>query len=1247
MDKNRKTSSQPNIIRMTKTNYQKALDYYGLQDKSAKTIAARMKIKIKMTKDKKNKLPSLSNQVESELVRRWKDDSRDVTATYNLSFKRYNKETKKYSDGVIKFNVRGDKRDIPKLAKAAFDVRVEKLIEDYDEWKDFDYYQSGDLIEMEEREGNGLNNGKTITTTKGGQRKVGMRGNKAVIKMRDRFALKFAEDDEQEWDKGEGTCVFDYLYAKYKCKEMNGTKTYPKSREDAYKWLDELLRINETERPLEEGVSVYQLENFCDKFKCNMYAYDETEGLIEIYNPKTKTSENKPLVFRVFDGHFSPYPDNKRKHITNKNPDNKGIIKSNDIEAFEDKKKDTEKKKYEIIAPSKEEYDAIKEELANKNYPVSVRNQIALNYLKQNGMKVPYPLNENSLVVDDGSIVKLRYDDKIVLTEPINPRLKKWYEDNGEEYNGEGYINILNRICMDKYNFKIADAPFLSKPNVEILNALSAGKIKWRTHLGLTEAGLQYPQEKIIEMLQTGEAIGVDICKCYCDALYTPRERWIVFNGKEQLEEYDGKPLTLGLYFVVTDDMSLFHKSNWYSRQMIWKARQEGIKYRITHQIRCVDIIWEKEGGINVKASIEKAKVEGKLADPDYRDENGIFKPKEEDIVRWKLDNTNLFGSLIDEIVELTEQDEDWTLTKRIINSISGYLGKTQYKTKTAAVNTNLKDIWENWIVADKDNVLSNNEELYISEIKDEEEWKKHYEQFAKDNSMNNEEAKTNGKCLGSFKKSFYIYGVKQQVENISTGLPMYIQILDSANIALYDMIKAVGGECIYRKTDCIVSVGGKLPKTNVYREEDCLPYIDTWGKYRLVDDAKNYNYVVEMNVDRAVEAPKLSDEWEYWDFNSSDDWRFIIETFIKKGGGLISGRAGTGKSHIIKKAIEAGLLSADRETRMAPTNKAARNIDGTTIHKNLAINGNNNTNEKTLMSLGKYKVFVIDEISMIYADLWNKLCLLKKKTGAIFILLGDYRQCPPIESGTEMDYFNHPFVKYLANYNCCELTKPQRYDMPLWNWLEDFYEKGETDDEVICKKKLNIENILYRRNIVFYNDTRKTINELCMKEKIKSLTKYMVLEVPEKCKNEQAQLTYIYKDLPIMVITCNKDYGIINSDDMIVEDFDPNASTITISGKYLEEEELVIESKEFHKLFVVNYAATTHKSQGATISEDINIFDWDRLQKDRKVGYTAVSRAKKPNQLTIVENYREFRFRNDNKIELDEDYFDPPDEDY
>lgn len=1141
------------ILEMTtkKTKYEKALEYYGLQGKSPTQVASNLKVRVRFSKGQ-----NIKSIIENEVINRWKEDSKKVMGIYTLTFKKYNSKEKRYEEGAITFNAKGDKRDIQINAQLAFQGKIDYLMKEYPEWKDFDYSKKG-MLEIGDKVGSGVDNGKTITTTKGGQRKVGMRGNKAVIKMKDRFALKFADDDEQDWDRGEGTCVFDYLYKYYRCKEL-GTEKKPKLREKAYEWLNDLLKIEiDTENPLVDGVSVYQLENFCDFYGCNMYCYAEDDGLIEFYKPK-KSHNRDPLIFRVYDGHFNPFPPDKRRSASAKaTSTGQVVVLTNDIEKYETK---ANEKEYEVIAPSKEEYNAIKEELKEKNYPVSVRNQVAMDYLKKNGLKVPYPLNSTNITIEDNSIVKLVYDDKVVLTEPIDENVSRWYKDNGLSYKGQSPVNILNQIYYNKYGFDLYSAPFLSNPNVEVLNALSEAKVKWRTHLGITKAGKKYSEEKIKELLITGEAISVDICKCYCDALYNPRERWIVFNGKEVVEAYDRRPLTLGLYFVQTEDMTLFHKSNWYSKQIIDKAREEGIKYWITHQIRCVDVKWEKT------------------------------KVDEETMTGWWLENDDLFKDIIDEIVEITEQDEDFTLTKLLINSISGFLGKTQRIKRTACINTKLNEIWENWIIDDVDGVVANGDDIYLSELKSDD-------------------------------LTLYVYGVEKKEEMLSTGLPMYIQVLDSANIALYDMIKAVGGKCIYRKTDCIVSVGGVLPESMTIKYP--CDYQDTWGCYRLVDDAVNYNYVVEMNEERAVRTPRLKDDWRHYDFNDSDDWDNIIRTAKEKGGMMISGRAGTGKSYVIEQGIKAGLLPEDPKTRMALTNRAARNINGTTIHKNMAINNNNKTNAKTLQGLCKYDTFIVDEISMLSSDLWNKLCLLKKRTGATFIIMGDHRQCPPIENGKEIDYFNHPYAKYLTNNNCCELTTPKRYDMDLWNWLEDFYERDIVGEKVI-KREVSIEDMLNRKNIVYMNDTRKKINATCM-EYVVSQKSYtpITLGLTEKTleHNPYAQEVSLYIGLPVMSVKNNADMGIINSEEFWVKDIKSNEGIIEMYRDEDEDDVISVEMKSFHNYFVVNYAATTHKSQGATIDKGINIWDWSVMEDVKKLGYTAVSRAKKCEQVWLVED--------------------------
>jgi hypothetical protein len=266
----------------------------------------------------------------------------------------------------------------------------------------------------------------------------------------------------------------------------------------------------------------------------------------------------------------------------------------------------------------------------------------------------------------------------------------------------------------------------------------------------------------------------------------------------------------------------------------------------------------------------------------------------------------------------------------------------------------------------------------------------------------------------------------------------------------------------------------------------------------------------------------------------------------------------------------------------------------------------------------------------MINNQLWNMLMILKETTKATFILIGDYRQCPPIEGDNKkvIDYFNHPYVKRLVNSNRCELTKPQRYDMKLWNWLEDFYENGIVGKE-IQKKKLTIDDILYNKNICFTNNMRRSINDRCMYEMrsrtINRGSPYIVLCVPKKCSNEYADKAWIYKGLPVMANATSQELNIVKTEEFWVKEFSSSDSNMVLYRDEDNTEEITIDFKDFHNNFVVNYAATTHKSQGATISKPINIFEWDIMeeQRNKKVGYTAVSRGKTCEQITIFDgNY-------------------------
>lgn len=1171
MNKQPKKQSLPIIIQMPKSSYDKALQYYGLQGKNPVQVSKRFNFTPVVSIKRKNGLvekrkvsvdnPNYTDRVRDYLIKKWKNDTQEYYGTYNMFYKRYDKKSKKMIDVVNKITAKGTKDSVLLDALAQFNRRVKQYQEDYPENESYALSEDPvSLIPITSGSGIIVENQRVESSVSGGQRVVGKRGVKRNMRMRDAFSFFKISEDRQEWNTNQGKCVFDYLIWKYK--DVSGfKKVLGKSKEQAEDWLNDLFKGNEPEEqsPITQGVSVSQLEKFCEFFSINMYAYDKTDNLIEYYKCKNSvdgkklSSGREALIYVVYDGHFYPVEDKtERKSKQGKATHTGTYTASADIETFTGEGK--EKVKKVIVSPTEEEFVELKKD---KPDYLAVQNKWVLDYFKKNEGKLPFPINARNIFVNEATIERITYDDKIILTKPVNPYVKRFYDENTNlGFQGDNMLSITNHIWDLMYPFKFHKAPFLSQPNQQVAEALNAEKVKWRTHLGRTSE--YYDTEMIKDYLIKGKAVAVDITKCYCDCLYNQREKFIVFKGKEIVEDYDGETLTLGLYFVETDDMNLFHQSNWYSKAIIDLASKEHIPFKITRQIRCVDEDWGWE------------KVE--------KDDDG------KEISKVSLDNSNLFKNWCDSVIELTEQDEDFTLTKDVINSITGYLGKTYSKTKEVGLSKNLEEVWTDWLVPEVQETPNLN--VYLNTIEDGDD-------------------------------KVYLYGTEKMTKNMSNGLPMYIQLLDWSNIALYNLGKDVGGEIIYRKTDCVVSIGGKIPKDKL--EPEVCSYSERFGKYHIedIEKALHFNYDLLMNTNRNVETPILDDGWtDYKQFKSSDDWEGIIKTAIEKGGMMVSGRAGTGKSYIIGKGIEAKLLPETDESRLAFTNRAARNINGTTIHKAMALNSEEKTNTKTLQHLKSIPIFVIDEISMINANLWNKLMILKETTKAIFILLGDYRQCPPIENGKEIDYFTHPYAKRLVNYNRCELTKPQRYDMKLWKWLEDFYEGGYEGSE-ICKKKLTIENILYRKNICYCNKTRRKINDLCM-DYYKKEKMFVVLEVPEKCKNEYADTAFIYIGLPVMAVANSKDLEIINTEEFWVKDYSSSENSMTLIRDEDEEEELVVEFKDFHKYFVVNYAATTHKSQGATITKDINIFDWFYMKEDRRIGYTAISRGKTCEQLTI-----------------------------
>jgi ATP-dependent exoDNAse (exonuclease V) alpha subunit len=380
------------------------------------------------------------------------------------------------------------------------------------------------------------------------------------------------------------------------------------------------------------------------------------------------------------------------------------------------------------------------------------------------------------------------------------------------------------------------------------------------------------------------------------------------------------------------------------------------------------------------------------------------------------------------------------------------------------------------------------------------------------------------------------------------------------------------------------------------------------------------------MKYDRDVETPVIKDAWNKYPQNDSDMWKEIIDLAFEKGGLLIEGRAGTGKSYIPKSAMGRTdftipyKLLPEKVRCMSFTNKASRGICGTTIHKSFKLNYSMKTQYKTIKSLCKYDVVVLDEIGMICNGLWNILKLLKlAKPQIVFILMGDWRQLPPVEPGriVDVDIFNHPVVKFLTKCNKIELTIRKRYDKELW----DFLERGFNDDDWsgLEERQVSYDECYENKHIVFFNKTRDIINDMCM-EYFKDECEYSYyLPYERKDDDDKAKSVYIYDGLPVMSYKNNSKLGIVNSEEFIVNSWDENKTT------FMREEggeNVEIETDKFHDFFVCNYASTAHKSQGATYTNKVFLWDFKHMVKNKHIAYTACSRETKLENIVVSKGF-------------------------
>lgn len=218
----------------------------------------------------------------------------------------------------------------------------------------------------------------------------------------------------------------------------------------------------------------------------------------------------------------------------------------------------------------------------------------------------------------------------------------------------------------------------------------------------------------------------------------------------------------------------------------------------------------------------------------------------------------------------------------------------------------------------------------------------------------------------------------------------------------------------------------------------------------------------------------------------------------------FITGKAGTGKSYLLKYFRQNTNKNA---LYTAPTGISALNIEGVTLHRtfgfyNLQENHPINLSSDQKKLLKKIDTIVIDEISMVRADTFNRIDLIfqevmnndKSFGGKQLIILGDLFQLPPVANKDETNYltdkyggiyfFNSPAYKF-GNFIFRELKNIYRQsDKQFIDILNRAREgKLHNDDVAVLNKKYTLKVPNRVVQVVAKKDEANLVNKANLEE--------------------------------------------------------------------------------------------------------------------------------------------------------------------
>jgi ATP-dependent DNA helicase PIF1 len=369
----------------------------------------------------------------------------------------------------------------------------------------------------------------------------------------------------------------------------------------------------------------------------------------------------------------------------------------------------------------------------------------------------------------------------------------------------------------------------------------------------------------------------------------------------------------------------------------------------------------------------------------------------------------------------------------------------------------------------------------------------------------------------------------------------------------------------------------------------------------------------------------------------------------------FLTGKAGTGKSTIVRKAISKLQSQGRNIVALAPTGIAANNIGGQTLHSFFNLNpfGVLNYKECNFLKgekrslIDRIDTIFIDEVSMLRPDLFDAInwTLLKNGCKSIkeiqFILIGDLKQLPaPIDDNMRSvlyqtylgEEFYHAAVFEKLNFQFIELDEVLRQNN------EDFIsalnairegQKHEYFRQFANKETKGIILAPHNATVARYN--KEGLDALPGFEHVFTAS----IEGNVKADDFNLETVVRVKDgAKIMYLANSRNNNLINGTLGTFKSYGDNYFIVVNGVEYaldrikctkkqyvLNEKQDKLELEEIGSItqypIKLAYALTIHKAQGLTFSECTIDLSRPCFQKGQM--YTALSRVTSPDGLSII----------------------------